>query len=77
MDFMQIILLVLGMSCACLGWFARQIWGAVQELKEELSDFRVLIAAEYIRYDRLQDALKPIIDGLHEIKITLTGKADK
>jgi len=73
----SIVLWALGLTCACLGWFARQIWSAVQGLKKEMSDFRVLVAKEYIAYDRLQDALKPIMDSLHEIKITLTGKADK
>jgi hypothetical protein len=77
MDFTQIALLALGAICAGLGWFARQVWQAVTELKKEVSDVRVLIANEYVKYDRLQDAMKPIMDSLQEIKNTLNTKADK
>lgn len=77
MDLTQIALFVLGSVCACLGWFARQVWSAVQELKKELGDVRVLIGTDYVRYDRLQDAMKPIMDSLHEIKQSLMGKVDK
>jgi hypothetical protein len=77
MDLTQIAVMALGLVCACLGWFARQVWGAVQELKKDVSDLRVLIGTDYVRYDRLQDALKPVMDSLQEIKQTLSGKADK
>lgn len=73
----EIILAVLGISCGVLGWFARQIWQAVQELKKDVNDLRVLIGTDYVRYDRLQDAMKPVMEALHEIKISLRGKADK
>lgn len=77
MDYMQLALVALGVVCACLGWFARQVWGAVQSLKDDVNKLRVMIGTDYIRYDRLSDALKPIMDSLHEIKETLKGKADK
>lgn len=77
MDFTQLILLTLGTACACLGWFARQVWTAVQKLKEDVNDLKILIGTDYIRYDRLQDAMKPIMDSLSEIKQTLASKADK
>lgn len=74
---MQVALLALGACCACLGWFARQVWAAVQSLKEEVTELRVMLGTDYIRYDRLADAMKPIMDSLSEIKETLKGKADK
>lgn len=77
MDFTQLALLALSLVCSILGWFARQIWSAVQDMKKEIGDVRILIGTEYVRYDRLQDALKPVMDSLHEIKLTLAGKADK
>lgn len=73
----QIIMSLLGIGCASLGWFSRQIWQAVGDLKKEVNEVRILIGTEYIRYDRLQDAMKPVMDSLHEIKLTLAGKADK
>lgn len=77
LDLTQILVGVLGVVCTVLGWFARQVWAAVQELKADMGELRVLIGTDYVRYDRLQDAMKPIMDSLHEIKQTLAGKADK
>jgi len=77
MDYMQMAILLLGFAGACMGWFARQLWGAVQSLKEDVNNLRVMIGTDYVRYDRLADAVKPIMDSLHEIKETLKSKVDK
>jgi hypothetical protein len=77
MELNQIIMSCLALVCAILGWFARELYGATQALRRDLSALEVRISGEYIRYDRLQDALKPIVDSLQEIKHTLAGKADK
>jgi hypothetical protein len=77
LDPTQIVVGLLGLVCGVLGWFARQVWTAVQELKKDMGELRVLIGTDYVRYDRLQDAMKPIMDSLHEIKQALAGKADK
>lgn len=60
-----------------LGWFARQLWDAVKELKKDLTALEVKIAKEYVPYDRLKDALEPIMESLMEIKETLKTKKDK
>lgn len=77
MDTAQIIMALLGLSCAILGWFARELYGATQALRKDLSSLEIRIGTDYVRYDRLQDAFKPVMDSLHEIKQTLAGKADK
>jgi len=77
MDLTQFAILGLGLVCTVLGWLARELWGAVKALRKDLSDLQVHIASEYVRYDRLQEALKPIKDSLDEIKATLWHKADK
>jgi hypothetical protein len=73
----QIFIALLGIVCTGLGWFAREMWSAVQELKRDLAALRVRVGEEYVRYDRLQDALKPIHEVLARIENTLTHKADK
>lgn len=77
MDTQQIITMALGIECGALGWFARELYNDIQGLKASLSALEVQITRDYIRYDRLQDALKPIMSSLEEIKHTLSGKADK
>ena len=68
---------MLGAACTVLGWFARELYGATQALRKDLSALEVRIGTDYVRYDRLQDAFKPIMESLHEIKLALSGKADK
>lgn len=77
MDMQQILLLAISASCAALGWFARQLYAAIDRLKDDLGALRVLIAEDYVRYDRLHEALKPIVLALDEIKASLNHKADK
>jgi hypothetical protein len=77
LNYTTLALSILALAGTVLGWFARQLWSAVQGLAGEVNDLRVLIGTEYIRYDRLQDALKPILESLGEIKHTLISKADK
>ena len=57
--------------------FARELYNATQALRRDLSILEIRIGTDYVRYDRLQDAFKPVMDSLHEIKQTLAGKADK
>lgn len=73
----QMILSLVGVCCAILGWFARELYAATQSLRKDLTALEVQITKDYVRYDRLQDALKPIMDGIHEIKETLKSKVDK
>lgn len=77
MDFPQIIMALLGLACTILGWFARELYAATQALRKDLSELQIRIGTDYVRYDRLQDAFKPVLDALAEIKHTLAGKADK
>ena len=73
----QMFLGLVGLACGILGWFARELYNATQALRKDLSALEVKLSSDYVRYDRLQDAMKPIMDSLHEIKIALGQKVDK
>lgn len=77
MNLEAIFMVGVGIGFSVLGWFARELWGAVQKLKEDLGRLEVRIGTDYVRYDRLQDALKPIVNTLERIEGALAGKADK
>lgn len=77
MDTQQVIMSLLGLACSVLGWFSREMYTAMQALRKDIFALEVRIGTDYVRYDRLQDALKPIMEGLSEIKHTLAGKVDK
>lgn len=76
-SYRDVILLILGTGLAAVGWFARQVWSAVQELKTDLNTLKVEIGTNYVRYDRLKDIMEPVMEALTEIKDTLKNKADK
>ena len=77
MEIPSIALWVLGLVCTVLGWFARELYSATHSLRRDLSLLEIRIGTDYVRYDRLQDALKPVMESLHEIKASLSTKADK
>lgn len=68
---------LLGLVSGIIGWFARELYSAVNKLRADLAALEVRIGTDYVRYDRLQDALKPIKDALEEIKGAISHKVDK
>jgi len=73
----QILLGVLGVACTCMGWFLNQMYHAVENLKKDLGGLEIKIGTDFVRYDRLQDMLRPIAEGIVEIKAALSHKVDK
>ena len=73
----EITLALVSIATGVLGWFARQLWDAVQILRKDLTALQVQISENYVRYERLKDILKPLMDGIEEIKEILRNKADK
>lgn len=77
MSLEQAFLALLALGGGILGWFARELYTAVNRLRQDLQKLEVKLSSEYVRYDRLQDALKPIMSGIEEIKQALSHKVDK
>lgn len=77
MDLHTMFLALLGGCCAVLGWFAREMYSAVNKLKEDLNKLEVRLGTDYVRYDRLQDALRPIVQALERVEGALNTKVDK
>jgi len=68
-----VVVAVLG----CVGWFARQLWDAIQSLKDDLKSIEVELPTQYVRkvdiesrFDKLESILEKIFDRLDR-------KADK
>ena len=62
---------------AALGWFARQIWDSVQELKRDVQKIEIDLPTNYVRkvdiesrFDKLEAILARIFDKIEQ-------KADK
>ena len=68
---------ILPLICVCIGWFCKELWTAVQELKEDLYELKASIPAVYMRRDEFHDRWDEIINLLHRIEDKLDQKVDK
>ena len=62
---------------ACAGWFARQLWDAIQSLKDDLKNLEIELPTTYVRKVDIEsrfDKLEAILNRLFE---KLDHKADK
>lgn len=73
----DIINLVIGTILSVLGWFARQLWDAVQTLKQDMKQIEVSLPTHYVRKDELEarfDRLEAMLDRISE---KMDHKVDK
>jgi hypothetical protein len=77
MDWQHIINLVGGAGLATVGWFARQLWDAVQKLKADMSRLELSISDNYVKKDDFKDGIKEIKDMLGKIFDRLDAKQDR
>lgn len=69
----QTINLILGGCMAVAGWFARELWTAVQELKNDLAKLPTI----YVARQDYKDDMREIKEMLSKIFDRLENKADK
>jgi hypothetical protein len=77
MEINELLQLVLGVGLAVLGWFARVLWGAVQELTKDLAILKEELPIYYVRKDDFREFRHSVMDALQRIENLLYQKADK
>ena len=77
MDMQEVINVDIGIALSAVGWFARQMWDAVQELKRDLSDLEVKLPTHYIRKDEFSERWVEVLSSLRRIENKLDTKMDK
>lgn len=77
MDTQSIFNLAGGACVAAGGWFAREIWGAVKELRKDLHAIEIDLPKHYVQRDDLNKRMAHIEDMFQRIYDKLDGKADK
>jgi hypothetical protein len=68
---------LLGTISAVLGWFARELWTAVQLLKEDVYKLREELAKNYMPKDEFQQFKDELFFTLRRIEDKLERKEDK
>ena len=77
MDNQHLINMFLGIGMTVVGWFARELWGAVKELRADLAALREDLPKEYVAKDDYREDIKEIKAMLAKIFEKLENKADK
>ena len=77
MEMQQIIDLGLGAVMAVIGWFARELWSAVKELKFDLSKLREDLPKDYVTKDDYRQDIRELKEIMNKIFDRLENKQDK
>lgn len=71
MDWQQVINLVAGTALTALGWFARQVWEAVQDLRRDIHQIEIDLPSNYVkrvdinaRFDKLELILERLFEKI-------------
>jgi hypothetical protein len=77
MEYQSLINTGAGIAFTVAGWFAREMWAAVKDLKSDLSKLREELPKTYVTRDDNRNDIREIKDMLSKIFDKLDGKADK
>lgn len=77
MDTQQVLNIGLSVAMAGIGWFARELWAAVKELKADLSKLREDLPKTYVGRDDYRQDMTEIKTMLGKIFDKLDLKQDK
>lgn len=77
MEIQAIINFVLLSAVGVGGWFAREVWGAVKELRSDLHTIESNLPKEYVLKNDMDKRMEHIETMFQRIYDKLDGKADK
>lgn len=77
LNLFEVIVGLLSVGMAVFGWFARELWGMVKELKDDVAKLRESIPEKYVAKIEYKEDLQEVKQFLVRIETKLDGKADK
>jgi len=77
MEWQNIINISVAAVFSVIGWFGRQLWAAVQDLKKDMKDIEVSLPTLYVRKDDLDSRFDRLEVALNRIYDKLDSKVDK
>ena len=77
MENQHLINMFLGIGMTVGGWFARELWGAVNDLRADLAALREDLPKEYVAKDDYREDIREIKALLERIFEKLDAKVDK
>ena len=77
MDNQSILNLLFSSTGLVLGWFLRELWAAVKELKADLAKLREELPTHYVAKDDYRQDVRELKEMLNKLFDKLDAKADK
>jgi hypothetical protein len=77
MNSQDLLNIAFGVASSVLGWFAREMWSAVKELKVDLAKLREELPRTYVVRDDYKDDIREIKEMLTKLFDRIDNKADK
>jgi len=77
MDKQDLLNIAFGVASSVLGWFAREMWSAVKELKADLAKLREELPRSYVMKEDYRRDIYEIKEMLNKIFDRLDNKVDK
>ena len=77
MEFQTVLNVILGSLTGILGWFGREMYSAVTQLKDDLYKFREEVAKEYIPKNDFNMFKEELFKTLRRIEDKLEKKSDR
>lgn len=68
MEITQLFTTLLVLACGAFGWFGRMLFSETKALKNQINKLEVLLCADYVKYDRFQDAIHPLVIEIGELR---------
>jgi hypothetical protein len=80
MDWQNLINMTGGAALAVVGWFARQLWDSVKELKADIADLRLHVSETYVKkseMETLEAQMDKRFDRVEQMIVKLYDKIDQ
>lgn len=77
MDYQSLLNAALVLVSTVTGWFARELWAAVKDLKADLSKLREDLPKTYVVKDDYREDIRDLKDMIGKIFDKLDNKSDK
>lgn len=77
MDYQNLLNITLSLVSTVMGWFARELWSAVKELKVDLAKLKEDLPKTYVARDDYKDDIRELKDMIGKIFNKLDNKSDK
>ena len=73
----DLINVIIGVVLSVGGWFARQMWDAVQNLKQDINKLEVKLPTSYVSKEDFNERWIEVLKALRRIEDKLDTKQDR